>query len=157
GGSCPRSVVRVVSPAGVQNIRARNTGASAPDNHFTARPHCGVSLSPTGGISGVSSRPTVGSRIISPAGEQLTHAFIRSAPNYHFTVRPNCRVIKTPIRGTRSASSRPTIGAGIVSPPSVHDEPVNKSAPDYHFTARPHCCVRRSEEHTSELQSLAYL
>jgi hypothetical protein len=51
-GCCPAVGARVVSPAGVEITRAGNT--SAPDDHFTAGPHCRVLRSGSGHVGGAS-------------------------------------------------------------------------------------------------------
>ena len=64
---------------------------SAPDDHFTAGPHCRVNVSGSGRVGGAGGCPTVGAGIVSPAGVQKAAAII-SAPDDHFAAGPDCRV-----------------------------------------------------------------
>ena len=42
--------------------------ASAPDDHFTAGPDCGVTVSGSGRVGGAGGCPTIRAGIVSPAG-----------------------------------------------------------------------------------------
>ena len=64
-GGCPTIRARIVSPAGVQS---RLVPSSAPDDHFTAGPHCRVIESGVGCVGGAGSCPTIRAGIVSPAG-----------------------------------------------------------------------------------------
>ena len=44
---------------------------SAPDDHFTARPHCRVKVSASGCVGRGRGRPTIRAGIVSPAGVQI--------------------------------------------------------------------------------------
>ena len=115
---------------------------SAPDDHFTAGPHCRVNVSASGRVGGAGGCPTIRAGIVSPAGVQIVAAS-QSTPDDHFTASPHCRVKSASGRVGR-AGGCPTIRAGIVSPAGVQElECVISSTPDDHFTASPHCRVIR--------------
>ena len=64
---------------------------SAPDDHFTAGPHCRVTASGSGRVGGAGGRPTIRAGIVSAAGVQIGWCSI-SAPDDHFAAGPHCRV-----------------------------------------------------------------
>ena len=68
-GGCPTIRAGIVSPAGVQ---IADTDHSAPDDHFTASPHCRVNVSGSGRVGGAGGRPTIRAGIVSPAGVRIT-------------------------------------------------------------------------------------
>ena len=74
-----------VPPAGIRS--ARSNICSAPNDHFTAGPHCRVKISARGRIDSAGGYPTIGARIVSPAGVSIVAVF--SAPNDHFTTGPD--------------------------------------------------------------------
>ena len=89
---------------------------SAPDDHFTASPHCRVIQSAIRRVGGAGGNPTVGSGIVSPPVLKVTETI--SAPNDHFAAGPDCRVL--PGGGRVVGAGRcPTVCAGIVSPAGV--------------------------------------
>jgi hypothetical protein len=87
GGGCPAVRAGIVSPAGVTNADALST----PDDHFTASPHCRVTVSGRGCIRSAAGRPAIRAGIVSPAGVQKGGAG-PPAPDNHFTASPHCRV-----------------------------------------------------------------
>ena len=134
-------VRRIVSPAGVRNPVPDR---SAPDDHFTASPDCGVSVSAGRRVGGAGSCPTVRAGIVSAAGVQ------------NGAISPPQTIISLPVQtavccasasgSVGGAGSCPTICAGIVSSAGVQIAEIIQAAPDDHFAAGPHCCVigRRS-------------
>src|SRR5438874_5495063 len=86
-------------------VRAVNP---APDNHFTAGPDRGVSLSVGRRVGGASGCPTVGDGVVSAAGVQkAAKAF--SAPDDHFAASPNCGVLGSGIGGVAEAGWSPRV------------------------------------------------
>jgi hypothetical protein len=65
-GGCPGVRARCVSPAGIK-IAAAEAINSAPDDHFTADPHSGVTGSGSGRVGGAGGCPTVCAGIVPPA------------------------------------------------------------------------------------------
>jgi len=137
-GGRPTVRGRVISPASVQ-IGETPIGGSAPDNHFTASPHCRVNFSASGGASSAGRSPTVDARIVSPASIKIGAAVV-SAPDDHFAAGPHCRVIISGIRRAGDTGRCPTVGAGVISCAGVQRSAV-RSTPDDHFAAGPHCRV----------------
>ena len=66
---------------------------SAPDDHFTAGPHCRVIVSGSGRVGGAGGCPTIRAGIVSPASVQIAWSSL-STPDDHFTAGPDCRVIR---------------------------------------------------------------
>src|SRR5439155_27164997 len=87
---CPTIGAGIVPPPGVQ---IRSVSASAPDDHFTARPDCRVTESGSGRVSGAGGRPTIAAGIVPPAGVQTVGAAIISAPDNHLAAGPDCSVL----------------------------------------------------------------
>src|SRR5206468_8730924 len=115
---------------------------SAPDDHFTARPHCRLSDPGIGRVSGAGGGPTVGRRIVSPAVIKAA-AVDKSAPDDHFTAGPDCGV-KVPTSGSvRGAGGCPTVSAGVVPAAGIQkaESRATIATPDDHFTSGPHCRV----------------
>ena len=69
---------------------------STPDDHFTAGPHCRVTVSGRGRVGGAGGCPTIRAGIVSPAGVQIVPQSA-SAPDDHFTAGPHCRVTVRPV------------------------------------------------------------
>ena len=92
---------------------------SAPDDHFTAGPHCRVNESGSGRVGRAGGCPTIRAGIVSPAGVQIVADVISSTPDDHFTASPDCRVIDSGSGCVGRAGGCPTIRAGIVSPAGV--------------------------------------
>ena len=67
----------------------------------------------TGRVGGAGGCPTVGARIVPPAGVQIA-AVIASTPDDHFTAGPNYRVSSPGDGRVGGAGGGPTVGAGIV-------------------------------------------
>jgi hypothetical protein len=112
---------------------------SAPNNHFTTRPHGRVILTHFGCVGRAGSCPSVRRRIVPTAAVQL--ATVVSTPYDHFSASPHCRV-RLPTRGrVIGAGGYPSVRAGIVFAAGVQ---IIKSPPDDHFTASPHCRVTES-------------
>ena len=61
----------------------------APDDHFTVGPDCRMKPSTIRCLGGTSGSPTVGARIVSPAGVKPR----KSSPNDHFIAGPHGGVI----------------------------------------------------------------
>jgi hypothetical protein len=137
-GRGPTIGAGIVSPAGVQKIRARITEASAPDDHFAAGPDCCV-IGYSGRISGAGCCPAIGARVVSPAGA----VGVISTPDDHFATRPHCRVTVSGMRCVGQAGGRPT-AAARVKPCAVMSVIEEVSAPDNHFATRPYCRVKGS-------------
>ena len=87
---------------------------STPDDHFTAGPDCGVTVSAVRRIGRARGRPAICCRIISPACVQVVDT---SAPDDHFTAGPHRRVDVSGIGRVGSAGGCPTIRAGSYLPP----------------------------------------
>src|SRR5947207_1710700 len=87
--SCPGIDRRIVSAAGVRI--AGEAIKSAPDDHFTAGPDCGMSFSARGHVGGAGNRPTIRAGIVSPTSIQFPGTVV-STPDDHFTASPHCRV-----------------------------------------------------------------
>src|SRR6476659_7997965 len=113
---------------------------AAPDNHFTATPHCRVTLSCRGRVASPRGYPTVRAGIVSRAGVKIVGAAGSSAPDNHFSAGPDRRVLVSARRRVGRAGGRPAIRAGIVFPAGV---PIarTESTPNDHFTASPDRCV----------------
>ena len=118
----------------------------APDDHFTAGPHCRVLVSGFGCVGGAGGRPAVGRRIAHSRRCLGIRAFAVAAPDDHFTACPDCRVLFSGNGGASGAGVYPSIRCpGIVSPAGVRDEThISKSAPNNHFAAGPHSRVKVS-------------
>ena len=139
-----RAGLRTVSAARVRKVEVAIIIFSAPDDHFAASPHRLVSVSGRGRVAGAGSRPTVGARIISPAGIQI--AAVRSAPDDHFSAGPDCRVARSGVGRVAGAGGHPTVGARIISPAGIKIARQSFTAPDDHLAlaAGPHRRVRFS-------------
>ena len=113
---------------------------AAPDDHFTATPHCRVTFSCGGCVVSARGYPTVRAGIVSPAGIKIVSAAGISAPDDHFSAGPDRRVLESTRRRVGRAGGHPAIGCGIVFPAGV---PIarTESTPDDHFTASPDRCV----------------
>src|SRR5215467_4509481 len=85
--------------------------------------------------------PTIGARIISPAGLSDTIRTI-STPDDHFTAAPHRGVLDSGRGRIGGAGARPTIRAGIVSPTTVHIAGDSSPAPNDHLIASPHSGMR---------------
>ena len=134
-GGCPTVGAGIVSPAGVQIASCH---PSAPDDHFTAGPHCCVPVSGRGRVGGAGGCPTVGAGIVSSAGVQKVPP--SSAPDDHFTAGPHCRVIRIGQRARWWCWWLSNYRCwDCISRRCSKSMPL--SAPDDHFTAGPHCCV----------------
>src|SRR5439155_3743315 len=86
---CPTIHTRIVSPS--CGYIAKVSG-SAPNDHFTVRPYCGMRLPYFGCIGAASGCPAIRRRVISAASVHLMAVCIFAAPNDHFTVGPHGRV-----------------------------------------------------------------
>src|SRR6185369_4682954 len=145
GGACSCPTVRagIVSPAVVVKVVTESVAASAPNDHFTASPHCRVIVSSGWFVSRAGGRPAIRAGIVSEAVVPKDDV-ISSTPDDHFTASPHCCVTKSGFDRLDGAGGRPTVGAEIVSPAvakNVETESVDASAPNDHFTASPHCRV----------------
>ena len=103
------SVLGLYLPAGVQIAAS----LSAPDDHFTASPHCRVTVSGSGRVGGAGGCPTIRVGLyLPPVFRKLP---LISAPHNHFAAGPHCRVTVSCIGRVGGAGGCPTIGARIVS------------------------------------------
>ncbi len=113
---------------------------SAPDDHFTAGPHCRVIDSRIGRVGGAGGCPTVRAGIISAAGVQSRAddppQTIISLP-VHTAV---CKVRRSRARWWCWSLSNCRCWDCIFRRCSNRDAAI-VSAPDDHFTAGPHCRV----------------
>ena len=107
-GSGPSVSAGIISGAGVHNA-AGIRDVSAPDDHYTTGPHCRVVEPRVGRVDGAGGCPTVGARVISPAGIQIMGGTVAkvSAPDNHFAAGPHCRL---------AFSGRGRVGEGRCSP-----------------------------------------
>ena len=118
-GGCPTVRARIVSPAGVKRYgRLSAWDASAPDNHFTAGPHCRVKGSGRGRVGRAGGCPTIRAGIVSPAGVERA---CRDYPPHTIISAPvQTAVWRAPGSGrVGGAGGCPTVRAGIVSPAGV--------------------------------------
>ena len=136
GGICSSIGAASVSAAGV------SIGVAAPDDHFTAGPHCRVKASAGGRTGGAGGGPTICDGVISPTGVQKGAAV--AAADDHFAAGPDCRVNVSGAWRADDAGGCPTVRAGIVSPARVKEGAPVPTAPDDHFAASPHCRVSAS-------------
>ena len=81
--------------------------SSAPNDHFSAGPHCGVKSRRRGRVGSAGGCPTIGAGIVSR--RQCSDSCAQSAPNDHFTASPDCRVTVSANRGISGGRSRPRI------------------------------------------------
>src|SRR5207244_2525421 len=112
------------------NNEGTTSVASAPDDHFSASPHCRVRVSASGRVEGAGSHPTVGAGIISPAGVQITAVI--SAPDDHFIASPHRSVNFPGIGRVGGAGDCPTVGDGMISAASIEISVNINSTPDDH-------------------------
>jgi hypothetical protein len=108
-GACPTIGARIISPARIEDRWSRSK--TAPDDHFTAGPDCGVNIPSRWRVDGARRCPTA--RTISPAGVEIIAAGA-SAPNDHFTAGPDCGVFKSRKGGIDGAGWNPAIGDRII-------------------------------------------
>ena len=82
---------------------------SAPDNHFTAGPDCGVnSIRPCGRVGGACRGPAIRAGIISPASIEIGFAVqLRPKQSFHFRSKLPCGV--SAIRRVNRAAGSPRI------------------------------------------------
>src|SRR5204863_5470754 len=107
---------------------------SAPDDHFTATPHCRVTCSGIGCVGSAGGGPTIRAGIVSAASVQI-HAAIISTPDDHFTASPHCCGNGSGSGRVGEAGSCPTVRAGIVSAASVKIRDIPIDSPSHnHFT-----------------------
>ena len=88
---------------------------SAPDDHFTAGPHCRVKLSANWRADSAGGCPTIGDRIVPSASVQI--AAVVSAPDDHLTAGQHCRVKLSASGRARGARGCPTSVPGLYLPP----------------------------------------
>src|SRR5205814_8132028 len=90
----PTVCAGIISTAGVQKVDSiGSSGTSAPDDHFTAGPHCRVTGSRSGRVARTGDCPTIHTRIVSATGVEIADIKITSTPNDHITASPDCRLI----------------------------------------------------------------
>ena len=117
---------------------------SAPDDHFTASPHCRLRLRQKARWYGPCGCPAIRVGIISPAGVDIVTVVTLTTPDNHFTASPYRRVSECSGRRVGSAGSSPYIRAGIVSPTHIGNARLAKPTPDDHFRAVPYCRVYKA-------------
>ncbi len=132
-GGCPTVGAGIISPAGVQ--KRQPLVNSAPDDHFTAGPHCRVTS------SAQRARWSVLVAVqLSVLGLYLPPVFeiadVVSAPDDHFTAGPDCRVIVSGSGRVGGAGGCPTVRARIVSPAGVQIVAVTIIRPRRSFHCR---------------------
>ena len=115
----------------------------APDDHFTASPHCRVTVSGSGRVGGAGGCPTIGAGIVSAASVQKP-LVARSAPDDHFTAGPHCRVISIGHRARWWCWWLSNCRCWDYICRRCSDRHCRSAAPDDHFTASPHCRVLTS-------------
>jgi len=130
---------RIIFSARSQSASA---SVSAPDDHFSTCPYCGVTISGRRRIGSSRICPTVRVGIISTASVQVVKGTFkkRSSPNDHVGASPYCRLTGSADRRIGGARGDPTIGVGIVSSAGVQIAIIT-ATPDDHFAPAPHCCV----------------
>ena len=102
-----------ISPAGVQGAQVIT---AAPNDHLTARPYCRVRCPGFRRVDGAGERPTIDTRVVSPAGGQTPLVKILSTPDNHFSIAPHRCVPGSP--GWPDAGGCPTIFVvGLYLPP----------------------------------------
>ena len=91
-GGCPGVRARIVSPASVK-IRGGARSQSAPDDHFTAGPHCRVEEARASGalVALVAVQVFVLGLYLPTSVKNA--AVAKAAPDDHLTAGPNCRVL----------------------------------------------------------------
>ena len=116
-------------------IKRHPEGTAAPDDHFTAGPHCCVISSASGRFGRAGRCPSVRAGIISAAGVQIADT-VKSAPDNHFAAGPDCCVMR------RAAGALVVLVAVQLSVLGSYLPPVFEiaaecvdSAPDDHFAA----------------------
>ena len=129
-----RARLHTIPSAGVQ---VSDQICSAPDDHFAICPYCRVTLSGLRSVGDGGGCPTVGARIISPAGVQNVDVIGSSAPDDHLTAGPNCRVIEAPFGHVANAGGFPSVCSRIVSGASIVKATQDAPTPDDHFTPGP--------------------
>ena len=146
-GGCPTVCAGIVSSAGIQIVVDTVIKNSAPNDHFTAGPHCRGIRSAVGRVGSAGGCPTVGSGIVSAASIQVAVCETTSspAPDDHFTSGPDCLVKPSGSGRVAGAGSYPTVCSGTVSPASIEKAAgIGIPAPDDHFTAGPDCRLKLS-------------
>ena len=140
-GGSPAISAGIVSPASVNNAVAVK---SAPVNHLTVGPNCGVTPARIGRISDAGGCPGISAGIVSPASLRNEAAVI-SAPVNHLTAGPNCRVVLSRSGRIGGAGGCPTVRGRVVSPASIKVVITTiveiRPAPDDHLSAGPNCRV----------------
>ena len=106
-GRCPTVGAGIVSPAGVQAVDTEVSVASAPDDHFTASPHCRVIVSSSGCVGGAGRSPAIRAWVVPSAGVRNENTC--SAPDDHFAASPHCGVIGSGQGGARGAGWSPRV------------------------------------------------
>ena len=138
----PTLRARIVSATGVEKVVGITViliKGPAPDNHFSAAPHCGVRNASIGRVVGGRVYPSVGNGIVSPPCIQKAGVSTLPTPDNHFSASPNCRVLVSRNGRVDGACSRPTVAFWIVSPAVVYKPVKIDSTPDDHFAAGPDC------------------
>lgn len=95
-----------------------------------------------GGADGGGWAPTIGSRIVSPAGVKSDVATsIVSTPHDHFAATPDC-CVNVSARGRAGGVGRgPTVCCGVISPAGVNDGTGEFTTPHNHFATGPNRSV----------------
>jgi hypothetical protein len=85
----PTVRVRIISAPSVQAHRRQAADFAAPDDHFTARPHCGMKVARGGGRIKTDSSPSISNRTISSPRVQISGARIDAAPDIYLAAAPD--------------------------------------------------------------------
>jgi hypothetical protein len=146
---CPIIGAGIISSAGIEIVVVDPVVIiPAPDDYFTAGPHCRVGDAGFGCVGRAGRRPAIRIGIVSSARIEYVEKAGPSTPDDHFTASPHCCVRAAGFGCVGRAGRRPAIGIGVVSPAGVEIREAftnwTKSPPDNHLTPRPHCCVTSS-------------
>ena len=140
--SCPAIGGGIVSSASIK-IHLGTPSVAAPDNHFTARPHCGVIDASSGAFV------VLVAVQLSVLGLYLPPVFtmedvIISAPDDHFTVSPHCCVTISAMGASVVLVDIQLSVLGLYLPPVFKTPRRISTTPDDHFTAGPDCACDSS-------------
>jgi hypothetical protein len=143
-GGCPTVRVRIVSATSVEKVVSITIilkKSPAPDNHFSAAPHGGVSNARIRYTIRAGLDPSVGNGIVSTTCVEKTFVRTLAPPNDHFGAAPNCRMLVSCTGSVDVACSCPTVAFWIISPAIVYKPVEADATPDNQFTACPHSSV----------------
>src|SRR5262249_19232606 len=110
-GSQPGIGGGIVFPASIR--KTKEALLATPDDHFTRRPNCSMSVSCRRRVDGTRRQPAIRDRIVSPTLIQHFKVSVVAAPNDHLIVCPYCCVVLTGLRCV-DADLSPNVRDGIV-------------------------------------------